>query len=349
MIHLDYFANYPINKQACEILSATKLPNTNPFSLADSKHNKAQLELLKTFFEVEFVQFFGCSKEDFITLFLQLGSKEVYLMPSFSQQAYKSLEFITEINKLRIDSLADFTPKNSDKTCYVFAPYVNEDILTYNDFSDFMKKLDSLNVVLFVEISRLLQNADIQSLQKLRHKRVVFVLNAESIGLPRRYGIVAHSIPKLTQIFDSLNPNGFFEALNFTLQKIANDSILRNYLSTLPNVAFYKALQAQLGQNVSLFAPLSSCPPNAVALRLFGAKARILAQNLLIENLSVINGQECLLGNFKPSFVLNEMGYKENECRELLSISFAHLSQDTLNECANKIARAYTSLKALEI
>ena len=134
MIHLDYFANYPINKQAYEILSATKLPNTNPFSLADSKHIKAQLELLKAFFGVEFVQFFGCTKEDFITLFLQLGSTEVFLMPSFSQQAYKSFETLKSINKL--PALADFTPKQSKKTSYIFVPYVNEDILTYNDLSE---------------------------------------------------------------------------------------------------------------------------------------------------------------------------------------------------------------------
>lgn len=352
MTRLDYFANYPLHRQAYDILNAAKLPNTNPFSLADSKHTKAQLEILQAFFGVEFVQFFGCTTEDFVTLFLKLRNNEIFLMPSFSQQAYKSFELITDIHKINANNLAHFTRKNTQKPCYIFLPYINEDILSYNDFCGIAQRLDSLNAVLLVEISRLLQNADLhslQTLQKLHHKRIALVLNAENVGLPRRYGIIAHSLPELAQSLDSLVPNGFFEALNLCLQGIAKDNALRDYLATFPNAPFYETLQNELAQSVSLFAPISSCPPNALALRLFGAKARVLAQNLLIENVSVINGQECLLGNFKPSFVLGEMGYGENECRELLSISFVHLDKGTLQECARKIARAYNSFKALGI
>ena len=85
---------------------------------------------------------------------------------------------------------------------------------------------------------------------------------------------------------------------------------------------------------------------NTLPLGLKGIKARNLIQSLIFDDISLINGQECLFGFAKPSFVLQLMGYSENQSRELLSLSFKE--KVDINRLAQKIIQKYRQIKSLQ-
>ena len=106
-----------------------------------------------------------------------------------------------------------------------------------------------------------------------------------------------------------------------------------------------KHLEESLGESISLFIPIENSAPNTLALRFAGIKARLLLQDLFIKEVYGANGQECLFGLFRPSFVLQKMGYSENESREL--ISFSIKSACDPQKLALMLAQSYRQIKAM--
>lgn len=348
MYKLEYLANFARNKEACKIVANEEFTITNPFSLEDSKNTKAMQKCIGEMFGRKWVQFFGCAKEDFSTLLLKIGAAQSALSVGFSQAAYQSFGLFRELHKIVIP-----TPESvcSHNVRYYFIPYVNEDILSLNPILDIAHTLDSMqrDYVLFVEVSSLLQVGAWEILTTLSHPKIALVVNGERIGLMPRSGFIAHSIPDLVPHFDTPLPSGFMASLLYVCEQFRHNTHLWEYCTHNYNTLLFGHLQELLGERVGVFTPLEKCFGNCLALRVFGAKARVLAQSLLLENVSVINGADCLLGNFRPSFVLNELGFKEAHCRELLSISFMDLSPSTLTLIAQKIAKVCAITQALEI
>lgn len=348
MYRLEYLANFARNKEACAIITNQEFGITNPFSLEDSKHTKTLQKRIGEIFGREYVQFFGCTKEDFIALFLKLGATKSALSVGFSQAAYQSFNFFENLQKLIMPTPQSLCTHNAQ---YYFIPYIDEDILRINPILEYAKALDSMGreYVLFVEISALLQVGAWESITSLSHPNIAFVVNAERIGLMPRSGCIIHSIPHLTQHIDSLLPNGFLESLLYVCQQLQNDTHLWQYCTQNYNALLLQNLQNLLGDRIGVFTPLQECFGNCLALRISGIKARVLAQSLLLEDVAIINGMDCLLGNFKPSFVLRELGYEDAHCRELISISFMNLSPSDLTLIAQKIAKVCEITQALEI
>ena len=61
-----------------------------------------------------------------------------------------------------------------------------------------------------------------------------------------------------------------------------------------------------------------------------------------MEGIFAINGQDCLFGNAKPSFVLASQGYDEPSTRELLSISYN--DELELDSITQRLSNAYLQL-----
>lgn len=348
MYRLEYLANFARNKQACAIVANKEFAITNPFSLEDSKHTKDMQKRIGEMFGREWVQFFGCGWEDFSALLLKLGATQSALSVGFSQAAYQSFGLFENLHKIIIPTPESVCAHNAR---YYFIPYVNEDILSLNPILDIAHALDSTQreYVLFVEISALLQVGAWEIIARLSHPKIAFVISGEHIGLMPRSGFIAHSLPALVPHLDSPLPNGFMQSLLYVCEQLRGDTHLWAYCAHRYNALLFNSLRALLGERVGVFTPLEECFGNCLALRIFGAKARVLAQSLLLENVVVINGADCLLGNFKPSFVLKELGYTEAQCRELVSISFMDIAPSELDLIAHKIARVCEITQALEI
>lgn len=367
MYHLNYFANFPQNARAMEILSAQRFPNANPFNSESSAQKSHFLKLLSTLFEKENIAFFPCTQESYFWLFTHLGFANCALMPSFSHSAFKAFKLAKNLSKIPIAHYEEFLQNTTQK--FLFLPAINEDLLSYNNLRALREFVDSnKESFLFVEISTLLQNGDFSALKSLKNPRITYIVDLQKLGFMRGCGFIAHSIDSsfLESIGESLEsfnagldfiaPNGIFACAWECVRAVKENEALQNYCAQKHNAFFFERLKTHadsleqgLSSQIELFAPLESTPPNALALRLRGIKARALAQSLLIQKVEVINGQDCMLGNFSPSFVLKEMGYKDEECRELLSISFVFLDSASLDEVAKRIAQAFFTLKKLRI
>lgn len=357
MYRLDYFANFPINKKA-QMLLSQDFPNANPFSLQDSQSQKNAKQQIAKLLHSEKVEFFHCTQEGFLALFFNLGCENIAILPSFSHQAYKAYQATASICQshsaiepilLEFAEIASSQALHAKARKILFIPAINEDILSYNNLDAALSFLESCeDSLLFVEISSLLQNADFKSVEKLRHERVLFVLDFGRLGLSKGHGLIAHSYEGFS--LQTPTPNAFFDASLLCLQDLADNKTLKEYCAHRQNAFLFQTLQESLKDfKPDVFVPLDSCPNNALALRLFGIKAGVLAQSLLIEKIFVVNGQDCMLGNFMPSYVLESMGYEESQRRELLSISFRNLSHNQLHAIAQKIAYVYKTLRKLDI
>ncbi|MCI7485710.1 MAG: hypothetical protein MSA68_07220 [Helicobacter sp.] len=357
MYRLDYFANFPINKKA-QMLLSQDFPNANPFSLQDSQNQKNAKQQITKLLHCEKVEFFNCTQEGFLALFLYLGCENIAILPSFCHQAYKGYQAAMSICQsysdtkpilLEFAEIASLQALHAKDRKILFIPAINEDILSYNDLNVALSFLESCkDSLLFIEISSLLQNGDFESVKKLRHDRVLFVLDFARLGLSKGHGLIAHSYESFH--LQTPTPNAFFDASLLCLQNLADNKTLKEYCAHRQNAFLFQTLQESLKDfKPDVFVPLDSCPNNALALRLFGIKAGVLAQSLLIEKICVINGQDCMLGNFMPSYVLESMGYEESQRRELLSISFRNLSHNQLHAIAQKIAYVYKTLRKLDI
>ena len=348
MYKLDYLANFARNKEAWQILANEPYAIPNPFSLEDSKRTKALQRRMGEMFGREWVQFFGCTQEDFSALLLRLGVEQCAMSVGFSQAAYQSFGLFDNLQKLIAPTTESVCALD---TRYYFIPYVNEDTLSLNPILDIARALDSTGRewVLFVEVSALVQVGAWELLASLCHPQIAFVVSGERIGLTPRSGFVAHSLGSLVSYLDAPLASGFMAALHCACEGLRASAHLWEYCTRGYNALLFRYLTELLGERVGLFTPLDACLGNCLALRVFGAKARVLAQSLLLEDVAVINGADCLLGNFKPSFVLGELGFEEPHCRELLSISFMNLSPEELALIAQKIAKVCAITQVLEI
>lgn len=354
-MRLDFLQNYPLDKQANQILISSSVPNASPIDPKDYAQINQQAQNIAKIFDANFIAPFNCLYSDWFVLFqTALEHYKIAYAISSHQQSYqafkhfshKIFKLIPNIQKGIID--LETIKKAIDKkyTCFIL-PFVNEDILTINDISNISSLLEekigkkSRRYLLIVDISYAL-SARLE-IPKILNSNTLFLLNGESIGVLRGNGILigknfSHSlsIPPII-----VNPK-LYDALFFAIKN----------LNSLPKKEdtkniIYEHLKSILGENLSLFAPLTNTLANALPLRFHSIKARNFLQALLIQKIYAINGQECLYGQNSPSFVLQEMGYSQLESRQLISMSYRDLPiPATLSKL---LSDTYMQLRSLEI
>lgn len=223
--------------------------------------------------------------------------------------------------------------------CFII-PLLNEDILTLNN----IESLPS-NVLKVVDISYTF------ALNLPLPKADIMLLNGENLGIMRPFGILASN----AQDFYGIS-NVYLEIQNlYVTFKEAIALREKAHTSTgkfQVNLAqmFFDILQVnleKLGFNDCCYT-FYQTPENTLPLGLKEIKARNLIQSLLFDGISLINGQECLFGFSRPSFVLRQMGYTEEQSRELLSLSFLDITPSLIPQIAQKIAMKYAQLRILE-
>lgn len=329
---LDYLQNPPICDSLMHKLLAQSRPN--PLAITPNATQKISQE------NKELSEFLGCK----ITRPFSFNLESFYFLLSTLTQKYKVALALSSHSMLyhaflalpNRDLIIPLIPnKVSGKIdiqkalemgadCFIL-PYLNEDILTSNLHLDAAME----GVFSIWDISYALalglplpKNADL------------FLANGENLGLMRPFGIMAGAeVLDFGLYLEIENLYGvFLEAIK--IQKAPKENQAKLFL---------EALKKELQEDCYSF---FDTPANTLPLGLKGIKARNLIQSLIFDGISLINGQECLFGFFKPSFVLQLMGYSENECRELLSLSFKESLE--IEALAQKIAQKYRQIKSLQ-
>lgn len=357
-IRLDFLANFPQNHKANALFAAQTIPNPNTLDSSYLSHLSLDSKKLASLFSKTHAHSFNYTSSDFFTLFslLQKHNFHIILSISLHQQSLyaarlcQNITFISPNQSGVIQTLFTTLHKvEQNKSLAIFLPFVNQDILTQNPIETLLEEIFCFcpNALVFLDISLLasvLDFATLQHLAHLNHPQILFLCNAESIGLSRPSGFLLSDFNKLTnnQILDEfflaqlLRPN-LYKAAYIALQDILQSPKVKD-----SKYEFYTKLKNILGENLSLFAPLESTLPNALPLRFRNIKARLLIQALSVESIFAINGQDCLFGNAKPSFVLASQGYDEPSTRELLSISYN--DEIELDSIIQSLSNAYLNL-----
>ncbi len=110
---------------------------------------------------------------------------------------------------------------------------------------------------------------------------------------------------------------------------------------------FVLELQSLLQEDVFLYVEPSKCLANSAYVGFRGIKARDFIRTLALENIFVTNGELCSLAMSKPSRILQNIGYSDDESRNAISFSFASLNIDEAKLLASKIAFKYRQIKAI--
>lgn len=351
-MRLDFLQNYPLNPEANAILINSAYPNLsalNPTEMSIFKQKSAEFASIFGG-NMAFPFGFGCS--DYLALFSQISSKIAYAT-SNHQQAHTAVKLLknqpfkltpnSKSGKIELDIIDDALNENCD--CFII-PFVNQDILTINDIIAIKEKLQKKlkDFILIIDISYA-QSSQIP-IPNILDTHTIFLLNSESIGLLRGNGIIIAKDFFIPNIFPQNLANvKLFDAATWAVKnpmiKLAN--------STDSKIFFYNKLKDILKENLSLFAPLENTLPNALPLRFHSIKARIFLQSLLIAKIYAINGQECLFGFSKPSFVLQEMGYSQTQSRELISISYTNLEDKEITSLIKTLAHTYTQILSIGV
>lgn len=351
-MRLDFLQNYPLNPKANAILSSSTYPNLSALNPTEvSAFKKKSVEFANIFEgNMAFPFGFGCS--DWLALFSQIQNKIAYAT-SNHQQAYTALKLlknepfklIPNLKSGRIEMNIIDEAINQNCDCFII-PFVNQDILTINDIIAIKERLKKKleDFIIIVDISYA-QSSQIP-IPNILDKHTIFLLNSESIGLLRGNGIIIAR--------DFIDPGIFPQTLaNIKLFDAALEAVKNPLLEysniTDSKIIFYNKLKDILKENLSLFAPLENTLPNALPLRFHSIKARVFLQSLLIAKIYAINGQECLFGLSRPSFVLQEMGYSQTQSRELISISYINLEDKDLTLLIKTLAHTYRQILAIGI
>ena len=339
-MRLDFLHNYPLNPQANAHLLQAPHPNASIF--IPQKDAKAQI--LESF-GAKFWSGMAYDALGFMGLFSALEGQIAYGIGNHQQivLAAENLEkrqagkcYALGIDRESGVLESEAIEKAVQNGCRVFfIPAINQDILTRNPIEEIFTLLakNLKDFLLLIDISLSLSLGE---RVRIWDSRVGFLINGESLGVLRGQACLLTQAPL---------------ALPFVLETQGSASALWHGLNHQPPTkpwdreAFLGYLQEELGECVGVFAPLDSSATCCISLRFSGIKARLLLQDLFIQGIYGVNGQECLFGLFQPSFVLQKMGYSQEEARELLSVSIQDLQNP--QKLAHTLAKSYRQIRQL--
>lgn len=366
-IHLDFLANFPQNQEANALLSSAPYANIDTFNQAVIKELEQDSRAFARHFNKDKTQSFDYTSGTFLMLFETLRTLDypIALASSLHQQSfYAGCALDSQISWIHPSKERGILPTFGEHSIEsalnngakaFFLPLINQDLLTLNPVENLTNQIltHSPDSLIFLDISLFVSLAYFYDLSSLpTHPQILFLCNGESLGLIRPSGFLLS--------FENLPP--CHEALlqQFSLTLLTRPNLFKAGLCALQallaqnpvdfkdtKALLFDTLKAKLGENLSLFAPIEFIVPNALPLRFRHIKVRPLIQSLSIEQIAIINGQDCLFGNAKPSFVLQAMGYEELSARELVSLSYHSLKD--IESIANSLARAYTHLQQIQL
>lgn len=355
-MRLDFLQNYPLNPRANAILINSTYPNLSALNPAEMSAFEQKSIEFANIFGGNMALLFDFGYSDWLTLFSQIPTNIAYAITNH-QQGYTALKLLKnppfnltppfkltpnlKSGKIELDIIDEAIFKKCH--CFII-PFVNEDILTQNNITSIKEKLQKTlqDFILIIDISYA-QSAQIP-IPAILDERTAFLLNLESIGLLRGNGIMIGKDFLFPEIFSQNVSNiKLFDAAIEAIKHPDIDHTSDN------KIIFYEGLKDILKDDLSLFAPLENTLPRALPLRFHSIKARVFLQSLLIEKIYAINGQECLFGLSRPSFVLQEMGYTQAQSRELISISYTDLQEKHLEPLIKKLADTYRRILSIGI
>lgn len=269
------------------------------------------------------------SKDGFLCFFLDLkgkiavslGESEYIVEGAKKAKEYGADIFFIPLNKdgfLQIDSLDD-SFDYIFVSSYVMDTYVKTDLKKIKELTD--AKLISNGTVEFSKISD------------------IYVFDSYKLCSMGGVGVVVYEDEFADSEISQINLMALDLSIKELQTKTRQDDLKQKFLDQ-----FMK----QFGDDLYLFVDPKDTLSYTLHLGLKGIKMRELIRTMAFENIYITNGEGCSLGLSKPSRIIKEMGYSEDESRWGLSLDFSeNIDDKTIQEIVHMILKKYKQIKVL--
>lgn len=167
------------------------------------------------------------------------------------------------------------------------------------------------------------------------------------IALLDAYKLTGYSMDSILLYNEEFSESPISEISTLSIIQIEKNIPLINRVTSIKE-KFMEALNNELKDNIFYFVHSNECLEYTLHFGLKGIKAREIIRTLALDNIEVTNGEGCSLGLSKPSRILQEMSYKEEESRWALSLDFStELTNDEIEKTVKKMAKKYRQIIAL--
>ncbi len=145
------------------------------------------------------------------------------------------------------------------------------------------------------------------------------------------------------EIFEKKN-FGFLDAVAV---KTVYEGLKNKQVETSIKEIFVKKLKEIFKDDIYFFVNPNDTLEFTLHFGLKNIKARYLIRTLGFEDILISNGEGCSLGFSKPSRIIEQMGYSEDESRNAISLSFSHkMDEISINRIVKIIFKKYQQIRA---
>ncbi|XPV67874.1 MAG: cysteine desulfurase [Halarcobacter sp.] len=282
----------------------------------------------KTKFSLNKVKNISFSKEGLFALIRKLKGKIAISLGESEyivQAGLMAKEFGLDISFININKDGTLEEKDLDKYDFIFISSYIIDTYIKVDIKSIKEKTKA----------KLISNA---SANMSLHSDIYLLDSYKLCGLGGM-GVVIYEDEFEEQSISQIN----LLALDLSLKALNNQSINLDL-----KYKFLDEFKKQFKDDLYLFVDENKTLEYTLHIGLKGIKMREIIRTLALENIFLSNGEGCSLGLLKPSRVLQEMGYKENEARWGLSLDFSEeLDDETIKNVVKKINKKYRQIKVL--
>lgn len=290
------------------------------------------LERYKLKYGFENLNTFSFSIDGFLSMMLKLkGEIAVSLGESHAiveaAKLYKELGFKIDFIKLNRDGSVDIESIKSLKCDYIFvSPYVTDTFIKTS-----LQKIKSITDAAVIA-NHSVTCRDIQYTD-------IALLDAYKLTGFQTHSVALHNGALNEQYLGEVDAVGatlIYEALN-----------AQNYESASKE-EFIKILEHEFKDDLIFFVNPKETLINTLHFGLKNIKAREMIRTLALNDIYVTNGEGCSLGLSRPSKIIQEMGYSEDESRQAFSLSFTYdIESEEIKEIVKIIAKKYRQIRLL--
>ena len=192
-------------------------------------------------------------------------------------------------------------------------------------------------------------------LKKIKEKSAAILISNASVKMAKISDIYVLDSYKLcglggmgVLVYDEGFDDIEISQLNLQCLDLSIKSFLVKKKDTSLKSKFLEQFKKVFGDDLFFFVDPKDTLDHTLHLGLKGIKMRELIRTMAFEDIYITNGEGCSLGLSRPSRIIQEMGYSEDEARWGLSLDFSEeLSTESIEKLVDTIFKKYRQIKVL--
>lgn len=304
-------------------------PTCNDLSIDTLEHNEAYNQIQEKYkkkFNKERQKTFSFTKEGFFAIMMQLKGK-ISVSLGESQAIINGAKLAISYGKE-----IDFISINKDGSLKI------EEIKKEINYIFISSYIIDTFVKINLEKVKSKTNAKIISNITANHTKQSDILLLDSYKLSKQgeLGVIIYN--------DELEDSSINDINLLTLYMCYNAIELQKRNNNIKDI-FLEKFKTIFKEDLFLFVNPSLCLEYTLHIGLKNIKAREIIRTLALDDIYLSNGEGCSLGLMKPSRIIQEMGYSEDESRWCLVLDFSFdISEKEIDEFVLLVFKRYRQI-----